>query len=379
MNPNCLLLVVGTRPEVIKMAPVYLEAKRHFPETQLLFTGQHGDMALKAMRTFGIAPDSTLSTLRIGDTLTQMTARLVSELDTYLNRISPACVLVQGDTTSAALSGLMAFYRHLPVAHVEAGLRSFDKTQPFPEEVNRKIIGTYADLHFAPTHRAASNLLAEGVPKDSILVCGNTVVDAAELMRNHLTSGGKKYRRLLVTMHRRESWSHAIEHICRALRTLIERNPDIDLLIPVHHNPIVSKQVHRYLSGMERVLLSEPLGYLELQQALHDSYLVLTDSGGIQEEAPCYGVPVLVLRKVTERPEAVEQGQAVVVGTNEDDILRECQLLLDDSQRYQRMASCKNPFGDGKASPRIIHAIQRHIAGDPVLTGPQGEFDPCSG
>lgn len=375
MDSQCLLLVVGTRPEVIKMASVYREAKRLFPNSQLLFTGQHGDMAIRAMRAFDIEPDFTLKTLRIGDTLSQMTARLIAGLDDYLNHVSPAYVLVQGDTTSAAIAGLMSYYRHLAVGHVEAGLRSFDNGHPFPEEVNRKVISTFADLHFVPTARSAANLRAEGVDENSIVITGNTVVDAVNLVQAHMIDSSRKYRRLLVTMHRRESWSEAIENVCRALRILVERNTSIEVFIPVHHNPVVSEQIYRNLVGVERIVLSEPLGYLELQQALRDSYLVLTDSGGIQEEAPCYGVPVLVLRKVTERPEAVERGLARVVGTRVDAIVAACQELLDDSSLHRNMTIGKNPFGDGRAAERIVTAVARRIGGHDSLLGPLGKFE----
>ena len=263
---------------------------------------------------------------------------------------------------------------------MEAGLRSFNNASPFPEEVNRKIVSTYASLNFPPTRRAKDNLLQEHVPGKSIVVTGNTVVDALEMLKGRLPAsrtdgiGTDGKRHILATAHRRESWSGEIGNICRALLRIAENNPDVQITFPVHKNPIVAEQVRSLLTGLPRIRLTEPLDYLKLQETLANSYLVMTDSGGIQEEAPSYGAPVLVLRRETERPEAVEAGMARVVGTDTETIVACCQEFLDDKELYLSASKRDNPFGDGHAGKRIVWAIERYLEGRDKLTGEYGEF-----
>ena len=369
-----VLFIAGTRPEVIKMAPVVKAALSRF-ETSFVLTGQHRQMAKQVLGVFGLTPDTDLDIMVPGAGLAALSARLMARFDTYLADKQPDMVVVQGDTSSAALAGLVSFYRQIPVAHVEAGLRSFDNYSPFPEEVNRKIVSTYASLNFPPTRLAKANLLQEHVPPGTMVITGNTVVDALEMLKHRLPEkreDGKRH--ILVTTHRRESWSREIHHICQALLKIVENNPDVQITLPVHKNPIVAEQVHSVLDDHPRIQLTEPLDYLKLQETLADSYLVMTDSGGIQEEAPSYGVPVLVLRRVTERPEAVNAGMARVVGTDIKAIVDSCQEFLDDGAVHRNASKRNNPFGDGLASQRIVHAIERYLEGQKVLKGEYGEF-----
>ena len=366
-----MLFIAGTRPEVIKVVPAVAAARKIHIEVTLLLTGQHKEMARQALIDFDVAADAELDVMRAGASLAALTTRLIQEIDAYYSAHPPAVVVVQGDTSSAAIAGLIAFYHGIPVAHIEAGLRSRDNRHPFPEEVNRKIVSTYAALNFAPTLLARHNLLTEQVPADTIFVTGNTVVDAVEMMKQKLPpmpSDG--VRRILVTTHRRESWGEDIANICHAVHAIAERYPDVRVLLPVHRNPVVANPVRAILAGHPRVTLTEPLDYLDLQKALSESYFTLTDSGGIQEEAPSYGVPALVLRRVTERPEAVNAGLAKVVGTDRDAIVDACRKLLDDPAAYRRMARAANPFGDGHAGRRIAAALKRFVEGRvPVFDG----------
>jgi len=327
------------------------------------------------LKAFELAPDTDLDIMVPGAGLAALSSRLISRFDAYLANQKPEMVVVQGDTSSAALIGLVSYYRQIPVAHVEAGLRSFDNYSPFPEEVNRKIVSTYASLNFPPTRLAKANLLQENVSENTMVITGNTVVDALEMLKDKVPKvipDGKRH--ILVTTHRRESWSNEIHHICEALLRIVKKNPDVQITLPVHKNPIVAEQVHAVLDGQPQIRLTEPLDYLKLQETLAGSYLVMTDSGGIQEEAPSYGVPVLVLRTVTERPEAVNAGMARVVGTDMKAIVNCCQEFLDDREVYRNASKRKNPFGDGLANQRIVHAIERYLEGRKVLMGKYGEF-----
>ncbi len=372
---NHILFIAGTRPEVIKVAPAVLEARRIYPDVTLLLTGQHKTMARQALAAFGMRADVELDVMRPGASLSDLTTRLISAVDAVYLQEKPGVVVVQGDTSSAAIAGLIAFYNQIPVAHIEAGLRSYDNQHPFPEEVNRKVISTYARLNFVPTGLARENLLAEKVPAETILVTGNTVVDAVNRMKANLPSKSVDgVRRILVTTHRRESWNTEIAQICAAIRCLADAYRDVEILLPVHKNPVVADQVYDLLGGHARIRLTEPLDYLELQAALASSYLTLTDSGGIQEEAPSYGVPALVLRRVTERPEAVNAGLAKVVGTDRDAIVNECRQLLDDPEYHARMARADNPFGDGQAGKRIAIALKRYLENKTPLLEGIGEF-----
>lgn len=375
MSSN-ILFIAGTRPEVIKVAPAVKAMRKIHPDVTLLLTGQHREMARQVLEAFGMRADIELDVMRPGAGLSELTTRLIERIDAVYAEKRPAMAVVQGDTTSAAMAGLIAFYNQVPVAHIEAGLRSGNTMHPFPEEINRKVVSAFANLNFAPTQLAKRNLLKENVPPESIVVTGNTVVDAVEMIRKALppASTGGTTRRVLVTTHRRESWSTDIGRICQAVRVLADANPDVRVLLPVHKNPVVSDQVHAILGGHPRIELAEPLDYLALHRALRDSFLVLTDSGGIQEEAPTYGVPVLVLRKVTERPEAVNAGLAKVVGTESEAIVHACQALFDDPGRYRAMTQAVNPFGDGLAGERIACAIKRYVENEASLTGDTGEF-----
>jgi UDP-N-acetylglucosamine 2-epimerase (non-hydrolysing) len=369
-----VLFIAGTRPEVIKMAPVVKAALSRL-DTTFVLTGQHRQMARQVLKAFELAPDTDLDIMVPGAGLAALSSRLITRFDAYLADKKPEMVVVQGDTSSAALIGLVSYYQQIPVAHVEAGLRSFDNYSPFPEEVNRKIVSTYASLNFPPTRLAKANLLQEHVSENTMVTTGNTVVDALEMLKDKVLKvipDGKRH--ILVTTHRRESWSNEIHHICEALLRIVEKNPDVQITLPVHKNPIVAEQVHGVLDGQPQIRLTEPLDYLKLQETLAGSYLVMTDSGGIQEEAPSYGVPVLVLRTVTERPEAVNAGMARVVGTDMKAIVNFCQEFLDDGEVYQNASKRNNPFGDGLASQRIVHAIERYLEGRKVLMGKYGEF-----
>lgn len=357
-----ILYVAGTRPEVIKVAPAVIASRKLGSDVTFLLTGQHREMAHQVLASFGIEADLDLDIMQAGATLADISSRLIQRLAGYLSEKRPGIMVVQGDTSSAAIGGLMAFYERIPVAHIEAGLRSGNKFHPFPEEVNRKIIGTYADLNFAPTALARDNLLRENVAPESILVTGNTVVDAAALIAPALSPrSAASNRQLLVTTHRRENWNDEIEQICKALIDIVHKYADVSVLLPVHRNPIVYKQIHSLLDGQDRIQLTEPLNYVQLHDALKQSHLVLTDSGGIQEEAPIYGVPSLALREVTERPEAAQAGVARIIGTRREKIVEEVSHLLDKPEAYAKMAHTANPFGDGKAADRIARSLQHYL------------------
>ncbi len=364
MNVKTVAVVFGTRPEAVKLAPVVAELRRH-PDlrVRVVATAQHREMLDQALAVFGVAPDVDLDLMRPGQTLPDLTARLVTALANTFEAERPDAVLVQGDTTTAFAGALAAFYAHAPVGHVEAGLRSGVPDDPFPEEANRRLVGVLADLHFAPTPRAANNLRREGVPEARILVTGNTVIDALLGVLRALPSAPAPNgrRRLLMTMHRRENWGGPIREVCVAVREVLEARPDVELLFPVHRNPLVREEVGGVLAGHPRVELAEPLDYGELVRAMRDCTLVLTDSGGIQEEAPTLGKPVLVLRRTTERPEAVEAGCARLVGTERAAVRGELMRLLDEPAAYAAMAHVANPFGDGRASERVALALRQRL------------------
>jgi UDP-N-acetylglucosamine 2-epimerase (non-hydrolysing) len=316
---------------------------------------------------FGIRPDVDLDLMRADQSLAELSAAIFTGLDPVLAEVKPDWVLVQGDTTTVAVASLLAYYRRIRVGHVEAGLRTHDKWQPFPEEINRRVAGAAADLHFAPTEWARRNLLREGVPEAAILVTGNPVIDALRAVARQPEPGqvtkllkklrvGVARRLILVTAHRRENFGAPLEGICAALRELAARG-DVEIVDPVHLNPNVQEPVRRLLDGVAHVTLLPPLDYLPMVHLMKRAHLVLTDSGGIQEEAPAFGVPVLVLRAVTERPEGVEAGVLKLVGTDPRRIAAEASRLLDDPAEYGRMAKAVNPFGDGQAAQRIVRAL----------------------
>ncbi len=362
-----VLVVLGTRPEAIKLAPVIraLRAAGTDVETRVCVTGQHREMLDPILRLFGIASDIDLGLMTPDQRLSRFGAAALVEVERVLEDARPDWVVVQGDTTTAMAASLAAFYQGIPVAHVEAGLRTNDKRRPFPEEVNRRIVDVLADLCFAPTDRAAGNLLREGIDPATIFVTGNTVIDALlevcalpyDDRSGPLADIPFDRRLILVTAHRRESFGSGLEGICRAIRSLADEWEDVHVVYPVHLNPNVREPVARLLGGHQRISLVPPLDYLDLVQLMRRSTMILTDSGGIQEEAPSLGKPVLVLRAVTERPEAVEAGCARIVGTDPERIVAEAERLLTDGDAYRAMARPTNPFGDGRAAERIVKLL----------------------
>ncbi|HOW27857.1 MAG TPA: UDP-N-acetylglucosamine 2-epimerase (non-hydrolyzing) [Elusimicrobiota bacterium] len=361
-----IFCVFGTRPEAIKMAPVCLELKRQkkYFQTVVCVTAQHREMLDDVLRLFHISPRYDLNVMRHSQTLTDITSDVLRRLSPILEKEKPDLVLVHGDTTTTLAAALAAYYHRIPVAHVEAGLRSRDMFNPYPEEANRVITDSLCDILLAPTAQARRNLLEENVPAGKIFVTGNTVIDA--LLR---TSGSRRPpaarcsggRMILVTAHRRENFGPPLEHVCAAIRRVVRAHPDVRIVYPVHLNPNVQKTVRRRLAGVPRIELLPPVGYVRLVGLMKEAYFVVTDSGGIQEEAPSLGKPVLVLRKVTERPEAVAAGTVRVVGTDEERVFRWMSRLLTDSREYRKMANAVNPYGDGRAAERTVHAIRYYF------------------
>jgi UDP-N-acetylglucosamine 2-epimerase (non-hydrolysing) len=364
------MIVMGTRPEVTKLGPValVLQAQPDQFRVTLVGTGQHRDLVPQHLQLFGLHLDHDLKVMKRKQILADITARTVTRMDQLLAAEPPDVVVVEGDTTAVLVAGLAAFYRKIPVAHVEAGLRSGDIYDPFPEEMNRRLVGGLAALHFAPTHQARRNLLRENVPAHSIYVTGNTAIDALLFAarrppgRPAFPPGLLRGRRLvLVTAHRRESWDTGIRHICLALKDLAERFPDIVIVYAVHPNPVVRKTAERVLSGQPQVHLLPPPGYADFVDLMRRCYMILTDSGGIQEEAPSLGKPVLVMRRTTERIEGVKAGCAELVGPERTRIVARATALLTDPRLYQRMSAPRNPYGDGKAALRIRRALAHHF------------------
>ena len=371
-----VLTVFGTRPEAIKLAPVIKALGAHPDRFRLTVcvTAQHREMLDQVLQLFDIQPDHDLNIMKPRQDLSGITSEILLKLRDLLGKIKPDLVLVQGDTTTTFAASLAAFYQKTRVGHVEAGLRTEDKYKPFPEEINRHLTSVVADYHFAPTERAKVNLLEEGTPADRIYVTGNTVIDALFwILKDQSTPENRKRiedyfseklrislddrRLILVTAHRRESFGSGFESICLALKEIVSKNPDVRIVYPVHLNPNVQEPVYRIIGKMDRIDLVEPLDYEPFVYLMNRSYLILTDSGGVQEEAPSLGKPVLVMREVTERPEAVQAGTAKLVGTRTESILGETQKLLDHPEEYRRMAGIKNPYGDGKSSERIVRIL----------------------
>jgi len=361
-----VLCILGTRPEAIKMAPVILALKREpWAKARVLATAQHRHMLDQVLNFFGIEPDIDFNIMQPNQALTTLTARLLLDLNEVLLAEKPDLVLAQGDTTTVMTVALACFYHRIPFGHVEAGLRTWDMQNPFPEEANRVIAGKLAAWHFAPTEGSRQNLLREGVPDDVIVVTGNTVIDAllmtaAKKPELGITLDHDK-RLILVTAHRRENFGQPFRNICLALRTLAERNQDVQFLYPVHPNPNVKDIAYEMLGGLPNILLCEPLDYAPFVAAMQRAYLIISDSGGVQEEAPALGKPVLVLRAETERPEAVAQGVVKLVGPHCDRIIDETQWLLDDEIAYRAMARGISPYGDGKASARIVETLRKSL------------------
>ena len=364
-----VMTVFGTRPEAIKMAPVVLELKKHQDEieTVVAVTAQHRQMLDQVLHLFKIKPDYDLDIMSQGQTLYDITSRAMNGLKEVLEKEKPDLVLVHGDTTTTFAGALASYYSQTAVGHVEAGLRTGDIYSPFPEEMNRKLTGAIASFHFAPTETAKANLLREGVNPEKIYVTGNTVIDALmKTVRPDYEFDDEKLRQIdfeqhrviLLTTHRRENLGEPMRHIYKALRSVVQEMPDAEIVFPVHRNPLVRQVVNEELAGVDRIHLIEPLDYEPFANLMSRSYLVLTDSGGIQEEAPSLGKPVLVLRNTTERPEAVKAGTVSLSGTNVDVVYETTRRLLTDKKAYEAMSNAVNPYGDGRASERIVQAVR---------------------
>ncbi|MDQ8051004.1 UDP-N-acetylglucosamine 2-epimerase (non-hydrolyzing) [Luteibacter sp.] len=362
-----ILVVVGTRPEAIKMAPVILALReQEWAEVTVLATAQHRQMLDQVMSAFGIDTDIDLNLMRPNQSLTELTARILQGMDEVFREREFDAVLVQGDTTTVMAVALAAFYRRIPVGHIEAGLRTGDIHNPFPEEMNRVVAGRLSRWHFAPTQSARQNLIREGYPDTAVHVTGNTVIDALMTVASRELDIGVALphdrRLVLVTSHRRENFGQPLREICQAVRDLVEKYPDIHVLFPVHPNPNVVSTVDEILSGHPSITLTSPLDYLPFVAAMKRAYLVLSDSGGVQEEAPALAKPVLVLRRETERPEAVEEGVVRLVGADRDAIVAQASALLDDAGAYAAMARGVSPYGDGKASQRIVSILKEGLS-----------------
>lgn len=374
MTYKKIMLVFGTRPEAIKMAPLALELKNH-PEfdVKVCVTAQHRQMLDQVLELFELTPDYDLNLMQPGQDLYDITTRALLGLRDVFSEAKPDLVLVHGDTTTTFAASLSAFYQRIPVGHVEAGLRTGDIYSPWPEEVNRKLTGSLTKLHFAPTPKSEKNLLVENVPESQVFVTGNTVIDALIQVEHKVNNDASinqtlsakfdfldpNKKLILVTGHRRESFGGGFESICRALKTLSE-NDDVQILYPVHLNPNVQEPVNRLLADTDNVFLIDPQDYLPFVYLMSRAYIILTDSGGVQEEAPSLGKPVLVMRDTTERPEAIEAGTVKLVGTEYQTIVDEAQTLLDDIDAYKSMSFAHNPYGDGKACQRIAEIIMNY-------------------
>jgi UDP-N-acetylglucosamine 2-epimerase (non-hydrolysing) len=363
-----VLIVFGTRPETIKVAPIIKELKR-FPDKficQTCITGQHRQMVEPLLKIFNIKPDFDLDIMRKNQTLEYITTSVVNKVSELIKAENPDYLMVQGDTTTAMAASLSAFYNRLKIAHIEAGLRTWNKYEPYPEEINRRIIDSLSDLCFAHTEQAKNNLIKEGIETDKIKVTGNTVIDALLDVANksfpiestileRLPKNNKKI--ILVTAHRRENFGQPINDICKAIKEIAKQRDDVYFIYPVHLNPNIQKPVYFHLDDIENVLLVAPLEYVEFVHLMKRAFIIMTDSGGLQEESPSLGKPVLVLRDVTERPEAVETGAIEVVGTDTQQIVNRFNTLIDSEGLYKQMSEAENPYGDGKASCRIVQSI----------------------
>ena len=376
------MTIYGTRPEAIKLAPLVLELRAHATLTpRVVVTAQHRSMLDQVNQVFGIAPDHDLNIIKPRQSLAEITTHAISGLQPIIEAEQPAAIVVQGDTTTTVAAALAGFYNQVPVVHLEAGLRTYDRYSPFPEEINRRLTSQLASLNLAPTATSRNNLLAEGIPSADIVTTGNTVIDAL-LWANarQLDYGDPELagidddprRVLLVTAHRRESWGEGMNSIGRALAAVARAEPGLLIVFPIHRNPVVREAIEPVVRGMDNVLLIEPLAYGSFARLMARATIVLTDSGGVQEEAPSLGKPVLVMRDNTERPEAVSAGTARLIGTEEKRIVAEVQNLLHNEAAYEAMANAVNPYGDGHAAPRSVAAIARMIYGGP----PPDEFMP---
>ena len=371
MNKVKVMSVFGTRPEAIKMAPLVLELEKYKDEIEsvVCVTAQHREMLDQVLDIFGIKPDYDLDIMKSRQTLVGITARVLEGLDNVIKESKPDIILVHGDTSTSFVAALAGFYNQTAVGHVEAGLRTYDIYSPFPEEMNRQLTGRIAELHFSPTIQNKKNLLVENISEDSIFITGNTVIDALKttVREDYVfeddtlkTIDFTSKRVIVVTAHRRENLGEPLENICNAIKTIVEEYNDVEVVYPVHLNPAVRETAFGILGGMDRVHLIDPIDVTELHNAIDRSYMVMTDSGGIQEEAPALAKPVLVMRKETERPEAVTAGTVKLAGTDKDVIISMAKELLDNEEAYKKMAHAANPYGDGNASKRIVEAILYH-------------------
>ncbi len=371
MKKKKILITFGTRPEAIKMVPVVIQLKK-FPDefdTKIVTTGQHREMLAQVLSIFSITPDYNLNLMTDNQTLNGLAHKTLKTFSRVMVQEKADLVLVQGDTTTAFITGLCSYYNKVRVGHVEAGLRTGDKYNPYPEEINRRLLGVIADIHFAPTQRNKENLLREGVREDTIFVTGNTVIDALLMTVKEDFKRWPSFfegidfnkRLILVTAHRRESFGKPLENICQALKLLVELHEDIEIVYPVHLNPNVQQVAKKILNNIERVHLIPPLDYEIFVQLMNKSYLILTDSGGVQEEAPSLRKPVLVLRRLTERIEAFEAGTVKMVGTEIEKIIQEVEQLLNKDELYKAMAAIENPYGDGHAAERIVNWLKVYV------------------
>ncbi|MHB8278764.1 MAG: non-hydrolyzing UDP-N-acetylglucosamine 2-epimerase [Candidatus Humimicrobiaceae bacterium] len=380
MNKKIKVLIsLGTRPEGIKMAPVIKELQKSPQKFDLVVcsTGQHKEMLGQVTDFFEIKPDIELNVMTQGQSLSMLSSKIIGHMEEVFNKVQPDIVLVQGDTTTAFLTAFIAFYQKIKIGHVEAGLRTYNKYSPFPEEINRQLVSKIADLHFAPTKNAYENLKKEGIDKNSVILTGNTIVDAInwgiikienksekEISKDvkYLAALlGKDKKIILVTMHRRESFGEDIINVCKALKLISQKYNNINIVYPVHLNPNVSGPVNEILGNTQNIKLIKPLSYEPFLWLMNKSYFIITDSGGVQEEAPTLKKPVLVIRKFTERAESVELGISKLVGTDTEDIIKNASLLLDSKDEYKKMVAVVNPYGDGKASEKIAEAILNYF------------------
>lgn len=366
MNKIKVMSIFGTRPEAIKMAPLVKELEKcsHI-ESKVCVTAQHREMLDQVLEYFDIKTDFDLNIMKTKQSLTGITNNILTGMEEIFNTYTPDLILVHGDTTTTFSSSLAAFYKQIKIGHVEAGLRSFDKYFPYPEEMNRKLTGALADMHFAPTANSKNNLLKEGIKEEDIFVTGNTVIDAMDstvkenyvFKYDQLNSIDLSKKTIMVTAHRRENWGEGIKNICNGLKEIVRTNKDVQVIYLVHLNPIVKEMAEEILGEEERVYLLPPLDTSDTHNLMNKSYMIMTDSGGLQEEAPHLGKPVLVLRDVTERPEAVMAGTVKLLGTDYSRIVEEANLLLNNNEIYDKMTKAINPYGDGKASKRIVESI----------------------
>jgi len=368
MNKIKIAMIFGTRPETIKIFPIISEIKKypHFIDYKIIVSGQHREMLDQMLGIFQINPDYDLDIMEQGQSLSNITNYSLLGIEKILKKERPSMVLVQGDTTTTFTGALAAFYQKIRIGHIEAGLRTHNKYYPFPEEINRHITSVLTDFHFAPTRQSYENLLSEGVKSEDIFISGNTVIDALFLMvkenyifRETSLKDKKIFKKkiILVTMHRRENWGEPLKKTCRAINKIIDKHSDVSVIFPLHKNPEIRSNVKKILQNRKNILLLDTLDYDDMINLMSKSYIILTDSGGIQEEAPSLGKPVLVLRDETERPEAVEAGVVKLIGTDKERIFNEIDLVLNSREKYMEMSKSINPYGDGKASERIVKKI----------------------